>query len=61
MCHLRHINSVKTHAERFTQNNKKLVNDLNYDGLNFLCEEKILATLKQKTTFSLICIVMKTS
>ena len=51
MCHLRHINSVKTHAERFTQNNKKLVNDLNYDGLNFLCEKKILATLKQKTTF----------
>ena len=61
MCHLRHINSVKTHAERFTQNNKKLVNDLNYDGLNFLCEKKILATLKQKTTFSLMCIVMKTS
>ena len=60
-CHVRHINSVKMHPERFTQNHKKLVNDLNYDGLNFLCEKKILATLKQKTTFSLMCIVMKTS
>ena len=29
--------------------------------LNFLCEKKILARLKQKTTFALMCIVMKTS
>ena len=26
--------------------------------LNFLCKEKILARLKQKTTFALTCFVM---
>ena len=30
-------------------------------GLNFLREKKILARLEQKTTFALICFVIKTS
>ena len=43
------------------QNDKKLVNDLDYDGIGFLEQEKILARLKRKTTFALKCIVMKIS
>ena len=31
-CHVRHINPVKMHHERVTQEDKKLVNNLNYDG-----------------------------
>ena len=58
--HVRHIILVKIHPERITQNDKKLVNNLNYDGVEFLCDKKILARLKKRTVFALMCIVMKT-
>ena len=32
-CNVRHINPVKMHPERITQEDKKLVNCLNYDGI----------------------------
>ena len=32
-CHVRHINPVKIHPERITKEDKKLVNDLDYDGI----------------------------
>ena len=60
-CHARHIYPVKIHPERITQNDEKLVNGLDYDGLSFLCKGKILARLKLKTIFELMCFVMKTS
>ena len=34
-CHVRHINPVKTHPERITWEDKKLANDLDYEGLDF--------------------------
>ena len=34
-CHVRHINPVKIHPERITQNDKKLANDLDYDKVGF--------------------------
>ena len=33
---VRHINPVKIHAERIMQKNEELVNNLDYDELNFL-------------------------
>ena len=60
-CHVRHINPIKIHPERITREDKNLFNSLNYDGLNFLCEKKILARLKKITTLALTCFVMKTN
>ena len=57
-CYVRHISPVKIHPERITKEDKNLPNDLDYDELNFLFEKKILAKLKQKTTFALTCFVM---
>ena len=34
-CHVSHMNLVKIHPERITQEDKKLVNSLNYDGVGF--------------------------
>ena len=34
-CHVRHINPVKTHPEMITREDKKLVNSINYDGVEF--------------------------
>ena len=39
-CHIRHINPVKIHPERITREDKKLVNNLNYDGIEFPVREK---------------------
>ena len=55
-CLVRHIDPVKIHPERITKEDKRLVD---YDGLSFLCKKKILARLKQKTTFALTCFVTK--
>ena len=49
------------HPERITQNDKKLVNDLDYHRVEFPVREKILARLKRKTTFALMCFVMERS
>ena len=56
-----HINPVRIYPERITKKNKQLVNDLDYDWLNFLCEKKILVRLKKRTTFASMCFVTKTS
>ena len=61
LCQVRHLNPVRIYPERITQTDKEFMNDLNYDGLSFLCEKNILARLKQRTIFTLMCIVMKTS
>ena len=42
-CHVRHINLVKLDPERITQNDKKLVNDLNYDVVGFPVREKVFS------------------
>ena len=52
-CHVRHINPVKIHPERITQEDKKLVNNLNYDGVWFPVREKYFSKIGKKNN---ICI-----
>ena len=52
-CHVRHINPVKMYPERITQNNEKLANDLDYDGIGFLVREKDFSKIETKNN---ICI-----
>ena len=59
--YVRHISPVKIYPERITQKDEKLANDLDYDGLNFLCKKKILARSKRKTIFAVMHIVMTKS
>ena len=39
-CHIRHLNLVKRHRERITREAKKMINDLDYEGLNFLFQKR---------------------
>ena len=48
-CHVRHINPVKIHPERVTKKKKTPVNDLDYDGIEFLCKRMFFTRLKRKT------------
>ena len=50
-CHVRHINPVKIHPEGITLNDKKLVHDLNYDGVEFSVREKDFRKIQTKNNF----------
>ena len=52
-CHVRHINPVKIHPERITKVDKKLVEDLDYAGVEFPVQEK---DLNKTETKSAVCI-----
>ena len=58
-CHVRHVNPIKIHPERITQNYKKLANGLDYDGIEFPMQGKDFNKIKTKKKFALKCIVMK--
>ena len=52
-CHIRHINPVKIHPERITENDRKIANSLNYDGVEFPVPEKDFSKIETKNS---ICI-----
>ena len=52
-CHVRHFNPVKIHSERITQTDKKFVNNLVYDGIEFPLREKDFNKIETKSS---ICI-----
>ena len=39
-CHVRHINPSKENLERIKKIDKKIVSNLNYDGIQFRVQEK---------------------
>ena len=47
-CHVRHIDHVKIHPGRITREDKKLVNDLNYDGIKIPVREKDFSKTERK-------------
>ena len=58
-CHVRHINPVKIHPERTTQNDKKLANDLDYGGIGFPVQEKDFSKIEKTIIFALMAFVTK--
>ena len=52
-CHVRHINPVKIHPERFRQTDKELVNDLDYDGFKVLVREKDFSKIQTKNNINI--------
>ena len=58
-CHIRHLNPPKIHPERITKVNKKLLMILIMKKSNFLFLSRIIEELKDRTTFALMCSVMK--
>ena len=49
--HVRHINPVKIHPERITQNHRKLSSDLSYDGVEFLVRKKDFSKISTKKQY----------
>ena len=47
------------HPERITKADENMVNDLDYEGIEFSASKKLFARLKRKTIFALIYFVMR--
>ena len=47
-CHVRDINLVKIRRERITKEDKTLVKDLYYDGIEFPVQEKDFGKIEKK-------------
>ena len=39
-CHIRHVNPLKIHSERITKVDKKMVNNLDYEGIELPVSKK---------------------
>ena len=52
-CHIRHLNLVKTHPERITKEDKKMINDLDYEGIKFPVSKKDYSKIERQSN---ICI-----
>ena len=52
-CHIRHTIPVKIHPENITQEDKKLTNNLNYDGIGFPVGEKDFSKIEKKNDISI--------
>ena len=48
-----YLNAAKIRPERITREDKKLTNDLNYDGVGFLLREKDFSKIETKNN---ICV-----
>ena len=54
-CHIRRVNLVKRHPERITKVDKKLINDLDYEGIKFPVSKKDYCRIERQNN---ICIVV---
>ena len=50
---MRRINPVKGHPERITQNDKRLANNLNYEGIEFLEQGKNFSKIETNNNVSI--------
>ena len=53
LCHIKHLNLVKTHPERITKKYKELVSKLNYEEINFPVSKKDYCKIEKQNN---ICI-----
>ena len=58
-CHFRYLNPLKIYPERIKKADKNMINDLEYESIEFLYLKKILARLNKKVILALMCFVMK--
>ena len=54
-CHVRHLNLIKKHPERINKEDKKLVNNLNYEGIEFPISKNDYCKIEKQNN---ICINM---
>ena len=56
-CHIRHLNPLRIHPIRITKGDKNIVNNLDYEDIEFPVSKKILARVRRR--IFVLCFVMK--
>ena len=57
-CHIRHLNLLKKHPERITIADIKMVNDVDYEGIEFPVSKKYYCKIEEKYIFASMCFVI---
>ena len=58
-CHIRHLNPLNINPERIAKENKIIVNNLDYENIEFPVSKKHFTRLKRKVIVALMRFVMK--
>ena len=58
-CHIRPLNLVKRHPERITKEDKRMINDLDYEGIKFPVSKKDYCRIAIQNNITLVCSIMK--
>ena len=58
-CRIRHWNPLKTHPERITKADKNMVDDLDYEGIDFPVSKKDFNKIEKKTNIWMMYFDMK--
>ena len=58
-CHIRHLNPQEKNPQRIKKEDKKIINELNYDGINFPLSQNTTIKSKNRIASESMCLVMK--
>ena len=58
-CHIRHLNPQERNPQRIKKEDKKMINELNYDGIDFPLSQNTTTKSKNRTASESMCLVMK--
>ena len=58
-CHIRHLNPQIKYPERIKKEDKKMINELNYDGIDFFYPKNTTIKSKNRTASESMCLVIK--
>ena len=58
-CHIRHLNPQEKDPQRIKKENKKMINELNYEGIEFPNLKNTTTKPKNRTVLGSMCLVLK--
>ena len=58
-CHIRHLNPQEKDPQRIKKDDKKMINELNYEGIEFPVSQNTTTKSKNRTVLGSMCLVMK--
>ena len=58
-CHIGHLNPEEKNPQRIKKEDKKMINELNYEGIEFPVSQKHYNKVENRTTSESMCLVMK--
>ena len=58
-CHIRHLNPQEKDPQRIKKEDKEMINEMNYEGIEFPISQNTITKSKNRTASESMCLVMK--